>query len=187
MDLRGDGAQLAFYHQRPAFLRIGRREPKLSNAMRERLALDVMFQVGQAFRAPDRTITSGEVSGRLRIPSIALAPIAGALESAGLLLSTEKEELLPGREMSRIALQEILDVVRVEGETGSHRDPNWSETVNVLCSELDSAVARTVADRTLSDLLDDYYAKENLFRVSDSGAGNRHCLYQQRTAANTAA
>jgi len=36
------GAQLAFYHQNPAYLRIGRREPRLSNAMRERLALNVM-------------------------------------------------------------------------------------------------------------------------------------------------
>ncbi len=155
------GAQLAFYHQRPAFLRIGRQEPKLSNAMRERLALDVMFLTGRAFRAPDQSITSGEVSAKLRIPSIALAPVTGALESAGLLLSTEKEELLPGREMSRIRLQEILDVVRVKGETGSHRDPNWSATVDALGTELDSAVAKTVADRTLSDLLDDLEAKED--------------------------
>ena len=40
------GSQLAFYHQRPAFLRTGRQEPRLSNAMRERLALDVMFHIG---------------------------------------------------------------------------------------------------------------------------------------------
>jgi membrane protein len=150
------GAQLAFYHQRPAFLRIGRQEPKLSNAMRERLALNVMFLAGSAFRAPDRTITSGEAATELRIPSIALAPIAQALESAGLLLTTEKEELLPGREMSRITLREILDVVRVKGETGSHRDPNWSDTIEALGSELDSAVATIVADRTLSELLDEY-------------------------------
>ena len=83
------GAQLAFYHQRPAFLRIGRQEPKLSNSMRERATLDIMFLVGQAFRTPDRSITSSEISSKLLIPSIALAPVAGALESAGLLLSTE--------------------------------------------------------------------------------------------------
>jgi len=135
------GAQLAFYHQR--------------------LSLDLMFLVGQAFRTPDKTITSAEVSSGLRIPSIALAPVAGALESAGLLLSTEKEELLPGREMSRITLQEILDVVRVKGETGSHEDPNWSETVDALGTDLDNAVAKTVADRTLSDLLDEFDEKQD--------------------------
>ena len=153
------GSQLAFYHQRPAYLRIGRQEPKLSNSMRERLALDIMFLVGQAFRAPDQSISSNEVSSKLRIPTIALAPIAGALESAGLLLSTEHEKLLPGREMSRIRLQEILDVVRMKGETGSHRDPNWSDTINALGADLDSAVANTVADRTLSDLLDEFDQK----------------------------
>lgn len=150
------GAQLAFYHQRPAFLRIGRQEPKLSNAMRERLSLDLMFQVGRAFRATDRTITTSEISNKLHIPVIALAPVTGALESAGLLLSTEKEELLPGREMSRIKLQEILDVVRAKGETGSLRDPNWSEIIDALGTDLDAAVAKTVGDRTLSDLLDDF-------------------------------
>jgi len=150
------GSQLAFYHQRPAFLRIGRQEPKLSNSMRERLALDIMFLIGRAFRAPDRSVSSNEVSSKLRIPTIALAPVAGALESAGLLLTTEKEDLLPGREMSRIKLQEILDVVRVKGETGSHQDPNWSTTINALGTDLDSAVAKAVGDRTLSDLLDDF-------------------------------
>jgi len=155
------GAQLAFYHQRPAFLRIGRQEPRLSNSMRERLALDIMFLAGQAFREPGRSITSSEVSSKLCIPAIALTPIAGALETAGLLLATEKEELMPGREMSRISLQEILDVVRMKGETGSHRDPNWSETINALGTELDSALAKTIAGRTLSDLLDEFDEKKD--------------------------
>jgi membrane protein len=155
------GAQLAFYHQRPAFLRVGRQEPRLSNSMRERLALDIMFLVGQAFRLPGRSIASIELSSKLHIPSIALAPVTGALESAGLLLSTEKEELLPGREMSRIRLQEILDVVRTKGETGSHRDPHWSKTVDDLATEIDAAVANTVADRSLSDLLDEFDEKKN--------------------------
>jgi membrane protein len=154
------GSQLAFYHQRPAFLRVGRQEPRLSNSMRERLALDIMFLVGQAFRAPDRSISSNEVSRELHIPSIALAPVTGALESAGLLLSTEKEDLLPGREMSRMRLQEILDVVRMKGETGSHRDPNWSTTISALGTQLDSAVANTVGDRTLADLLDEFDQKQ---------------------------
>ena len=123
--------------------------------MRERLALNVMFLVGQSFRDPGKTITSNQVSARLHIPSIALAPVSEALESAGLLLSTEKEELLPGREMSRIVLTDILDVVRVRGETGSYRNPRWSGSIDALGDELDSAVAGVVGNRSLADLLDD--------------------------------
>jgi membrane protein len=149
------GAQLAFYHQRPAFLRIGRQEPRLSNAMRERLALNVMFLIGKSFRDPGESITSQEISAKLHIPSIALAPIFEGLESAGLLTSTEKEELLPGREMSRIAMTDILDVVRVKGETGSYRKPSWSGSINALGEQLDSAVAGVIGDRTLADFLDE--------------------------------
>lgn len=150
------GAQLAFYHQRPAFLRIGRREPRLSNAMRERVALNVMFLAGQAFRDPDRSVTMGEVSSSLRIPSIALAPIVSALETAGLLMSTDQEELIPGQEMSRIRITQILDVVRVLGDTGSYRAPHWSDAVESLGANLDSALSDVVRERTLADMLDEY-------------------------------
>jgi membrane protein len=149
------GAQLAFYHQRPAFLRTGRQEPRLSNAMRERLALNVMYLIGTAFRDPEKTITASDISDRINIPSIALTPIITKLEDAGLVTSTETEDLLPGREMSRTRLSEILDVVRIRGETGSHREPNWSSNISVLGEELDAAVGSVVGERSLSDLLDE--------------------------------
>ena len=150
------GSQLAFYHQRPAFLRIGRREPRLSNSMRERVALNIMFFAGQAFRDPERSVTTQEIGQHLRIPIIALAPIISSLESAGLLMSTENEELIPGMEMSRIKLGEILDVVRVVGETGSYRDPHWSLAVEELGNELDGALANALDDRSLADMLDQF-------------------------------
>jgi len=147
------GAQLAYYIQNPAFLRIGRREPRLSNAMRERLALNIMLLVGRAFRDPDTTVTVREISKQLRMPSIALAPVILALDDGGLLAATEKEDLLPGREMATIRLDDILSVVRVHGETGSYRDPEWSSEINALGQDLDDAVLTTVGERTLVDLL----------------------------------
>jgi membrane protein len=164
------GAQLAFYYQQPAFLRIGRREPRLSNAMRERFALNVMYLVGQAFRDPNRNTNLQEISSQLMIPSISLAPIVNALESAGLLTSTEKEDFLPGREMSRIRLNDILAVVRVHGETGSYRDPAWTAAVDSLGAALDSALAEVAAEKTLADLLDG---------TIDSGAGDRHLFDEE--------
>lgn len=148
------GAQLAFYYQQPAFLRIGRREPRLSNSMRERLVLNVMYLVGKAFRDPDETTSVAEISRQLKIPSIALAPVTNALENAGLLITTEKEELLPGREMSRIALTDILAVVRTQGETGSYRDPAWSVDIDILGAEIDHALSKVTREQTLSELLD---------------------------------
>jgi len=148
------GAQLAYYFQNPAFLRIGRREPRLSNAMRERLALNIMLLVGRAFRDPASSITAEEISDNLRMPSIALAPVITALEDGGLLATTEKEDLLPGKDMATIRLDDILSVVRVHGETGSYRDPKWSGEIDALGKDLDDAVLATVGTRTLVDLLE---------------------------------
>lgn len=152
------GAQLAFYYQNPAFLRIGRQEPRLSNAMRERLALNIMMLVGKAFRVSGNNINTRDISSILNIPTIALMPIGIALEEEGLLATTEKEDLLPGREISRIKLCDILSIVRIEGETGSYRDPSWSKEINALGDELDNAMHEVVGDKTLADLLDEIEA-----------------------------
>jgi membrane protein len=149
------GSQLAFYHQNPVFLRIGRQEPRLSNSMRERLALNIMMLVGSAFRSGNTKVNTQSIGSALNIPTIALTPIGAALEEEGLLASTESEDLIPGREMSRIKLQDILSIVRVEGGTGSYRDPSWSQEVDALGNELDKAMIGVVADKTLADLLDE--------------------------------
>src|SRR5210317_1160484 len=149
------GSQLAFYFQNPAYMRIGRRDPRLSNGMRERLALNIMFLVGTAFRDPSKSIDLRSLSEKLRIPSITVAPIILGLESGGLLTTAENEELLPGREMARIKLNDILAVVRVDGETGSHRNPRWSKEVAALGETIDSAVESSLGDKTLSQLLDE--------------------------------
>ena len=148
------GAQLAFYIQNPAYLRIGRREPRLSNSMRERLALNIMLLIARAHRYAEQRLTVQTLSDALQIPSLTLAPIIDGLEDNGLLVPGEKEFLSPGKEMARTRLSDILDVVRGQGETGSHRDPQWAQAIDGLGRELDDAVLATIGDMTLSDLLD---------------------------------
>ena len=149
------GAQLAFYHQNPAFLRLGHREPRLSNAMRERLALNVMLLVGQAFRkGGGKTESLQSVATHLRIPSITLMPVVTSLEADGLLNTSEEEQLLPGREMSRIRLEDIVRAVRDRGETGAHRAPKWDAAIRDLGGRIDAAVTATLGETSLADLLD---------------------------------
>ncbi|MEM8816339.1 MAG: YihY/virulence factor BrkB family protein [Pseudomonadota bacterium] len=148
------GAQVAYYHQNPAYLRIGRREPRLSNAMRERLALNLMFLIGRAFRGANTSETAHSLATSLRMPSITLAPVLTGLEKAGLVSVTERDRLIPGRDINRIRLNEILAVVRQHGETGSYSEPHWEPDIAALGDSLDAAVMGTISDRTLSDLLD---------------------------------
>lgn len=149
------GSQIAFYFQNPAYLRIGRREPQLSNEMRERLALNIMYRVGKEFREPVIGVDLRSIGRSLRIPTITLAPIALGLENKGLLTTNENEKLLPGKEMSRIRLQDIVDVVRAEGETGSHKEPAWDDAIDIVGQDIDTAVESVLGDKTLSQLLDE--------------------------------
>ena len=173
------GAQLAFYIQNSAYLRIGRREPRLSNSMRERLALNIMLLVAKAHRHSEQRLNIQSLSEKLAIPSITLEPLIRGLEANSLLARDEKEFLLPGREMARTPLTDILDVVRAQGETGSHRKPHWSGAIESLGDRLDRAFLDTIGDKTLSDLLDDAEAH--------SAPGDRHPVDEQGTAADSTA
>ena len=149
------GAQLAFYIQHPEYLRIGRQEPRLSNSMRERLALNIMLLVGRVFRDPQQSLSIQGLSDALQIPSLTLEPLLRDLEDNGLLTTNEKDELLPGRETARITLREILDVVRNQGGTGSWREPRWEKHVDDVGKRLDEASLSTVGEMTLVDLIDE--------------------------------
>jgi len=153
------GSQLAFYFQNPAYMRIGRREPRLSNAMRERLALNIMLIVGAAFRDANKSVNQRALSEELRIPSITVTPIIMALANKGLLTTLENDDLLPGRELSRITLNDILEVVRIDGETGSYRDPRWAGAIDSIGETIDAAVESTLGDKSLSNLLDEVEAR----------------------------
>jgi DNA-binding IscR family transcriptional regulator len=123
--------------------------------MRECLALNIMYLVGKAFRHQERNMTYDRITEQLRLPSIALTPIADRLEAEGMLVSTEKQALIPGREMSRIRIADILEVVRERGDTGSYRDPRWMRGINALGKQLNEAIIGVTGDKTLADLLDE--------------------------------
>ena len=147
------GAQLAFYHQRPAFLRTGRQEPRLSNDVRERIALNIMFLAGKSFLTEKNESTIEKISTELGIPAIAISPIVEALEKAGLVKTTVKEEILPGKDMASIKLSDILDIVRSQGETGSHQTPQWTTKIDDICNDLDIAISNVIDNQSLASLL----------------------------------
>jgi hypothetical protein len=76
------------------------------------------------------------------------------LENEGLLIVTEHDELIPGREVSRIRVADILDVVRQRGDTGSYRGPSWTPDIELIGEKLEKAVSEVAGGETLSDLLD---------------------------------
>src|SRR6204780_3633980 len=106
------GAQLAFYVQFPQYLRHGQESIELTESDREEVALSIMYLVGRDYSAGKSSWSAHALAAELDIPSIALAPVLHCLEQNGLLLATEGEAFVPGRDIGAIRLAEIFEVVR---------------------------------------------------------------------------
>jgi membrane protein len=154
------GAQIAFYAQNPLYLRLGQRAPHLANELRERIALNIMYLVGMAFRMGDMGCTIERVSVAMGVPGPALLPVLSALEAAGLVSANDQTGLMPGRAMSRITLAEVLAAVRAGGDTGALQTPVWAAPVDRLAKEVQAAVEGVTATTTLSAFLDQNVADD---------------------------
>ena len=149
------GAQLSFYVQNPTYLRLGLQQLRLSGAELEQLALKLMYFVGRAHLAGGRRWSVNRLATELGLPGIAVAQMARTLEHAGLLSVTDRDELLPARDIGRIGIAEILDIARHEGS--GHASPRGTPipAVERLLSGLDEARRNRCGELTLRDLVDE--------------------------------
>jgi membrane protein len=149
------GAQLAFYLQNPEYLPLGQRAPSASNEMRERLALSAMLLVGQDFEKPGHGWRIESLSSRLRVPRHLVEPIVMTLQDAGLLTRTNENRLIPARDLREIRVMEILAAVRSSEIDAQHEsDDDWNPIVASVAGEIDAAIAASLGERTLADLVD---------------------------------
>lgn len=148
------GAQVAFYLQNPQRLRWGRDRLKLSIAQAETLAFGVMRQVGLAFRRGEQSDFS-ELAQALGCAARALEEVTNRLEGQGLLVRTEEETFVPGRDPTTIPLADILRAVR--GADPADGDPR----VAGLMRRLREDEQATLSGRSLADLVQDDEAEEH--------------------------
>lgn len=149
------GAQLSFYVQNPSYLRLGLQELRLSSVELEQLALKVMYLVGRAHLTGGKRWTADALAAELGLPGIAIAKIASALERSGLLLVSENDEFVPGRDIGKIGVHEILEVAR--NQRSGHFAPKTVQmpAVDRLSARLDEAWRECCASRTLRDLVEE--------------------------------
>lgn len=149
------GAQLSFYIQNPTYLRVGLQELKLSCVELEQLALKMMYLVGQMHLTGAQRWTVNRMSRELHLPGIAVAKMASALERGGLVKITDDGEVLCARDISRIRVNEILEMAR-NLRSGYIAPRNASvPTVDRLLAQLDELRRGRCADMTLRDLVED--------------------------------
>jgi len=150
------GASVAYYHQHPESVTAYRRELRLSNRMQEKLALLVMFLVGNNYYDNLPALTLEEFAQSLNVPMEALEPIMEALEGYGLLTQTANEPptYLPARPLDTAGLKDVLDAVRGANEMVDLKPQSESAelAVDQFVDHLDQAMAGALQGSTLKDL-----------------------------------
>ena len=147
------GAQIAFYYQNPEFLRMGRRDYKFGNQVRERLAVFIMSMVGRDFEDSEQRWNINGLATRLGLPAQSLAPVVTDLQSHGLLTETDRRRFMPGRALARIRIIDILNAVR---QSADDEPPAKTDEplVNEVCGRFESCLEQAFGDTTLMELLE---------------------------------
>jgi membrane protein len=147
------GAQFAFYLQFPQYLRHGEEAIELTGRDREQVGLSVMYLIARDYATGKTAWTTGRLAAELDIPSIAIAPVIASLEKGALIIATQKEEFVPGRDIAGIWLSDILEVVRTL-HTGRLAVAIHSigPAVDIL-NGVEAAARETMRKRSLQDLL----------------------------------
>ncbi|MDB6041755.1 MAG: hypothetical protein JWM63_306 [Gammaproteobacteria bacterium] len=149
------GAQLSFYIQNPAYLRLGLQELRLSSVELEQLALKLLYFVGRTHVNGDKRWTVSRLATELGLPGIAVAQLSASFERAGLLIVTEADELVPARDIGRIGVCEILEIAR--NQRSGHVTPKnvTIPPVDRLLAAIDEARRSRCGDLTLRDLVEE--------------------------------
>lgn len=148
------GAQVAFYVQNPQFITARRSAGKLDHAVKEHLALAVMFLVGRQYRGEGTPWTFDNLSRYLQVSGDPLRTVIERLEARGLLMHTgdDGRQYAPGRDPDVMRLADIVDAMRSDdgiASTGIRALPE----VDAISGKVESAIRSSLEERTLHDLV----------------------------------
>ncbi len=151
------GAQVAFYVQHPQYVT---REPvrfELSNRLRERLALQLMFMVAERHLNGGQPWTLEAFAQQLGLPMQPVNQVMGLMIDAGFVSETNEEPpaYLPRRDIETITVADLLEVVRSAGESRllTLKNLPHQEEVEYAMESVRRAVQEQLGAQTLKDLV----------------------------------
>jgi membrane protein len=151
------GADICFYLQHPEYLYALPGEPRLSNRMRERLALSVAGLIAAHFVQGRAPWTPQQLTQQLGIPMHAVDIVVDALAGSGLLVQTADDPpaYVPARDLEQLTIAELLATVRRAGED-DFLNPDAlpaAPQVEAIEARIERAVADALGATSVRDLV----------------------------------
>jgi membrane protein len=166
------GASIAFYHQYPEYLTARSDDLRLSNRLRERLALSVIAAVAERYGSTEPPWTAERLSHALSVPMTNVCNVLKMLESDGFLLRTAEHPpgFVPARMPTTIPVGDVLKSIRDYGED-QLRIPVPQR--NAAVTALEQRLAQAATDATNGLTLADLAAAEGDGTAAAEKAGSR--------------
>lgn len=151
------GAEISFYTQYPQFLNVKEGSVFLSNRLKERLALQIIYLIGRRFYLNETPWTIDKLVEELGIPVEPVQNVVQMLEQAGYIYETgdDPPAYLPAREPETVCLYEFLNDVRSSEEKrfGVKKTFFKSLEAEVIMDQIETAQANTLKGITWKDLV----------------------------------
>jgi membrane protein len=149
------GATLAFYVQFPQYLPHGHTALVLDASAHESIGVSVMYLVGRDYQSGAVDWTAARLADTLDLPAAALAPVLAGLERAKLLVATEKEFYVPGRDPHGIKLADIIETLRRPPHGRAILVGHSIPQAHELIAHIQACIHRDLGDRSLADFIGD--------------------------------
>ncbi|MFA7386043.1 MAG: YihY/virulence factor BrkB family protein [Thiohalobacteraceae bacterium] len=151
------GAQIAFFIQHPQYLTRTPVRLTLSNRLKERLALALMYLVADHHHRHAPAWNADGLAARLDVPVAPLQRLITALITLGYLTETNMEppNLVPARDISTVGIADLLDDVRAADESRFLQEDRLPAPapVDEVVERIDQSRAAVLKSLTLRDLL----------------------------------
>jgi membrane protein len=150
------GASIACYHQYPALLVTPRREFRLSNRVKEKIALLIATFIGRNYYTNAPAWSLEALADRIGVPLMPVESVLAAIQHAGYITETADDppRYLPARSFETITVKELLDTMRSAEEDPSMSDDILprEEAVEKLLARTDEAVDASLQGSSLREL-----------------------------------
>jgi len=150
------GASIACYVQIPSLLVTPRREFRLSNRVKEKIALLIATYVGRHFYSGKSALTLEDLAERIGAPVVSVESVLSAIRRAGYITETADEppRFVPAHAFDAITVKDLLDALRAaDEETSLSASALPAETgVETLLARADEAVSVSLHGRNLREL-----------------------------------
>lgn len=150
------GAAVSYYLQNPSNQSMSRRIRNLSLRVKEKLALQICVEIGQALYKGEKPLTLQNLAAKLKIPALAVNDVTEDLIVTGVLAQSAEagKPLMPARPFDATTVEDMMKSLRAADETGvlSLNKIHGSPAVDKVLKATEKAMHKELGKITLKQL-----------------------------------